>query len=77
MTPNRQLTVRELQVLKLAFQGYGRTEIGKRLGISMRTVEVHRYNIYRKWNVRSIVELVHRTYQLGLANLFIDEGERV
>ncbi|GAA3927674.1 hypothetical protein GCM10022383_03340 [Microbacterium soli] len=55
---NQTLTRREDEVLDLVAEGYSNREIGTRLGISGRTVEMHLSNIYRKFNVGSRVELV-------------------
>ena len=36
------------------------------LGISVRTVEVHRFNLMRRLNVRNVAQLLRRALQLGL-----------
>lgn len=60
------LTSRELEVLKLAAQGYGNKEIAARLFISVKTVETHRLNINEKLGIRSRVELIRFARQAGL-----------
>lgn len=60
------LTGRELEVLKLAAQGYGNKEIAARLFISVKTVETHRLNINEKLGIRSRVELIRFARQAGL-----------
>ena len=55
------LTVREREVLEQAAQGLHAKEIAARLGISPRTVEVHKNRIMAKLGVRNIAELVRFT----------------
>ncbi|MGB9868270.1 MAG: response regulator [Bacillota bacterium] len=52
------LTQRELEVLKLAACGLSNKEIGAKLGISARTVQVHLYRMFAKLNVASRTEAV-------------------
>lgn len=60
------LMSREVEVLKLAAQGYGNKEIAARLFISVKTVETHRLNINEKLGIRSRVELIRFARQAGL-----------
>ena len=53
-----RLTPREHEVLEHAARGLHAKEIAKVLGISARTVEVHRSRIMEKLGVRNIAELV-------------------
>ena len=53
-----RLTEREREVLEHAARGLHAKEIAARLGISPRTVEVHRTRIMEKLEVRNIAELV-------------------
>ena len=53
-----RLTAREREVLAKAAQGLHAKEIGAALGISPRTVEVHKMRIMGKLEVRNIAELV-------------------
>ncbi|OAM91571.1 two-component system response regulator [Termitidicoccus mucosus] len=59
-----QLTAREREVLELMTRGFSSKEIGSRLGISQRTVEIHRGNLFQKFKVTKVTELV----ALGLAS---------
>jgi FixJ family two-component response regulator len=52
------LTAREREVLEQAAQGLHAKEIAARLGISPRTVEVHKTRIMQKLGVRNVAELV-------------------
>ena len=51
------LSVREREVLDLILGGKMNKVIADQLGISMRTVEVHRAHIFDKMNVKTAVEL--------------------
>jgi FixJ family two-component response regulator len=53
-----RLTVREREVLERAAQGLHAKEIAAALGISPRTVEVHKTRIMEKLGVRNVAELV-------------------
>ena len=53
-----RLTAREHEVLEHAARGLHAKEIGFALGISARTVEVHKSRIMEKLEVRNIAELV-------------------
>lgn len=53
-----QVTARERAVMDLILAGKFNKVIADELGISMRTVEVHRARIFEKMGVRSAVELV-------------------
>lgn len=46
--PSEQLTAREIEVLVLIADGYSNKEIARHLRLSVRTVERHINNIYRK-----------------------------
>jgi two-component system response regulator FixJ len=52
-----QLTPREQEVLDILLQGNTNKEAGRLLGISPRTVEVHRVRILSKFGVSSGIEL--------------------
>lgn len=59
------LTPREREVMALLVQGRANKVIADELGISIRTVEVHRARVMAKVGVRNAVELVvalHRRY---------------
>lgn len=64
-----QLTKRELEVLKHLAEGNTRVQIGQMLGISPRTVEKHKSNIYQKIGVSHIADLVRYAIQVGISPL--------
>ena len=60
------LSTRELEVLRLLTQGYGMDEIGKRLGLSPKTVANHQSSIKQKLGASSALQLVLIAQQYGL-----------
>ena len=61
-----RLTRRELDVLRLIGDGASSKEIAPRLGISHRTVDVHRSHILAKLNLHNSVSLVKVALMAGL-----------
>ena len=55
-----ELTERETEVMRLVIAGHPNKRIADELGISVRTVEVHRARIFDKMEVKSAVELANR-----------------
>jgi DNA-binding NarL/FixJ family response regulator len=60
------LTGREREVLQLVAEGNSNAEIGKKLVISPRTVEIHRANLMRKLNLNSQTDLIRFALQRGI-----------
>ncbi|WP_328504620.1 response regulator [Streptomyces sp. NBC_00457] len=60
------LTAREREVLALSAEGIANKQIASRLGISAKTVDVHRARIREKTGTDSIATLVGETVRLGL-----------
>lgn len=54
------LTCREREVAQLLIEGKTSKEIARTLAISSRTVEAHRARLIRKFNVKTVVELVSK-----------------
>jgi FixJ family two-component response regulator len=52
------LTPRERQVMQLVTQGKANKVVGAELGVSQRTVEIHRAHVMEKMHARSLAELV-------------------
>jgi RNA polymerase sigma factor (sigma-70 family) len=59
-----RLSPREKQILKWVSVGYSSKEIAKILGISNRTIEVHRSHIMEKLQVKSLAELISVAMEL-------------
>lgn len=68
----RSITVREEEVLRLAALGYKNKEIAKELGVKVKTVETHRFNIMNKLALRNVSEMVRYAIAKGIAPI---EGE--
>jgi two-component system response regulator FixJ len=62
-----KLSQREIQVLEGLVAGYSNKELGEKLEISERTVEVHRSRIMRRLDAESFAELVIMAARAGLA----------
>jgi DNA-binding NarL/FixJ family response regulator len=60
------LTSREIAVLQLVVQGVRNIEIGLRLGLAVKTVEMHLTNIYGKLGVQSRAEAIALAQRQGL-----------
>ena len=60
------LTPRQRDILRLVSIGHTNREIAEVLEISVRTVEVHRFNLMRRLNVRNVAQLLRRALQLSL-----------
>lgn len=60
------LSRRELEVVKLVKFGLSSKEIALQLGVSLKTVEVHRYNILKKLTLPNAPALVNFLNQNGL-----------
>lgn len=58
------LTDREHEILKLAVAGHTSKEIAQRLGISFRTVEIHRAHVMQKTGASNMLELARITSNL-------------
>lgn len=62
------LSKREIEIIGHITKGSSSKEIGVILNISVKTVEVHRYNIMKKLNLKNVAALVNyfNTFQLEL-----------
>jgi two-component system, NarL family, invasion response regulator UvrY len=67
MTPDINcLSASELQLLSLVTAGETSQEIAVKSGISVKTVEVHRHNILKKMNLKSMTALIHYVHTHAL-----------
>lgn len=60
------LSNREIEVVSQIRQGFSSKEIAQRLEISLKTVEVHRYNILKKLKLKNTAALVNFINAQGL-----------
>jgi len=63
---HQSLSERQRDTMRYLVQGLSNKEIGQRLGISPRTVEIHRTWVMTKMSARSIADLVRMGLALGL-----------
>lgn len=66
MTDLHELTPKQREVLRLVGSGLRSKQIAAQLGLSVRTVEAHKYTIMQILDVHSTLELVRRSEDLGL-----------
>ena len=59
MTGSVSLSVRQEEVLRLVAEGLTNREIAEHLGISIRTAEVHRFNLMKRLQVGNVAQLLH------------------
>lgn len=60
------LTPREEETLQAVCDGLSNREIAEKFEISVRTVEVHRYNFMKKFEVKNVAQLMNKALQMGL-----------
>ena len=65
----QRLTRRERQVMNGVLRGMLNKQIGYELGISEKTVKVHRAHVMQKMGVPSVAELVHMAEQVDIVPL--------
>lgn len=70
----KSLSKRETAVAELVIQGLANREMAERLGISIKTVEIHRSRVMKKMNAPRIADLIHSVSSLRETEL--GEGER-
>ena len=61
-----QLSEREMEVINQIRDGLSSKEIADKLGISIKTVEVHRHNILKKLKVKNTASLINYINASGL-----------
>ncbi|RUP27707.1 MAG: response regulator transcription factor [Curvibacter sp.] len=64
--PQIELTRREMQILKLVYDGLSNAAIAELLSLSPKTVDKHRENFMRKMGVSSAPQLVRKVHELRL-----------
>jgi DNA-binding CsgD family transcriptional regulator len=71
------LTSRQLEVLRLVGAGYTTREISARLGVSAKTVEHHKQNIFKRLGVHNQAHAVSIAMRRGLVGSGIGRTEAV
>jgi two-component system, NarL family, response regulator NreC len=61
-----RLSAREREVLKLLAEGLSAKEIANRIGLSVKTVDVHKYNLMKKLDLHDRAELIKYAIQKKL-----------
>ncbi|MFY0627767.1 MAG: response regulator transcription factor [Reichenbachiella sp.] len=62
------LSARELEIVKLIAEGFTNPQIGEKLFISPKTVDVHRTNVMKKIGVNNVAGVVRFAFQNKLIN---------
>jgi len=65
-SPVETLSDREFEVFRMISQGTGPTEMAKRLGVSVKTIETHREHVKDKLNLKTAAELTRFALQWAL-----------
>jgi DNA-binding NarL/FixJ family response regulator len=58
LDPQQNLTMREREIIQMVAEGRSSSQIGNKLGISPRTVEIHRSNLMKKLRLKNQTELI-------------------
>lgn len=74
--PRLDLTPREREVLEYVLAGKPNKLTAYALGISQRTVEVHRSRIFQKMGVRNAIELVAAFYSSPAGRFALSDAAR-
>ena len=62
----QSLSERQRDTMQLLVRGFANKEIGRQLGISPRTVEIHRTLVMNKMGAKTLAELVRKAMALGV-----------
>lgn len=64
----QDLTVSEIQIIKLAYEGYSNKEIGDRINLSARTIDTYIIRLTEKLGLKSKLDLVRFCVERGYYN---------
>jgi DNA-binding NarL/FixJ family response regulator len=64
-----ELSPRQREILSLIAHGFTSREIAVKLGLSVRTIEVHRYHLMQRVHVRNVAQLLRQAMAHGLVRL--------
>ncbi|WP_276501150.1 response regulator [Terrimonas pollutisoli] len=62
----RSLTPKQLSIIDYLKKGFSSKEIAGNLGVTNRTVEIHRYNIMKKLGLKNIAALINEMNMRGI-----------
>jgi two-component system response regulator NreC len=65
------LTMREREIVQMVAEGQSSNQIGNKIGISPRTVEIHRSNLMKKLRLKNQAELILYAIKHGIIQLDI------
>lgn len=68
------LTPREYEVLSFVVSGRPNKQIAAELGVTEKTVKVHRGRVFQKMGVQSLAELVRVTEKVGISSRALSES---
>jgi DNA-binding NarL/FixJ family response regulator len=66
---NPDFTDREREIIEFCRQGLLAKEIAEKLGTSLRTVQAHKYNIFRKLGINNTMEMVQYALRNGIIQM--------
>jgi DNA-binding NarL/FixJ family response regulator len=66
------LTPREREVVKMIAEGNSAREIASLLGLSVKTIEAHRFNLMRKLDIHNRAQLVTYAIQKKIVKLLAE-----
>jgi DNA-binding NarL/FixJ family response regulator len=65
----RRLTPRQREVLQLIGEGHSTKTIAAKLGVAIKTVEMHRTKLAKALKIRGVADLVRFAIRMGLTEL--------
>lgn len=66
---NTEITKREKEIIELISAGYSNKEIAEKINLSTSTVDVHRYNILKKMNVKNTAEMIMKALKTKIIDV--------
>ena len=66
--PLDMLSDRELEIFMLMGEGYKASDIAKKLQVSVKTIDTHRFHIKEKFNLRSVSDVVKYAIEWSKSN---------
>lgn len=64
-----EITKREKEIIELISAGYSNKEIAEKINVSISTVDVHRYNILKKLNVKNTAEMIMKALKTKIIDV--------